>query len=283
MLLFGASLFPFYAGRAGSGVLTRAAARLRSAFRWAAIAAVASGVAWAAASLVAAAGGFGDLIDRDTLASFFFETSFGSVWLFRFALLAALAVASFVADDIGRRNATTACIGLVAALLLITQARIGHPAASTGTEGAFVTAGYAAHVIGAGAWLGGLLPLWLLVRDRTAMEADDQAITFVLRRFSTMGIIAIGFILAGGGINLWARWDFREPLLDSNWGRALLVKITLLVALVTLAMINRLLLTPTPGHDIRARLAKNIVLEQGLGLLILAAAAILGISPPPSG
>lgn len=256
---------------------------MRHVFRSTAIVAVASGLAWVAASLADASGGFGGLIDLDTLAAFFLETSFGSIWLVRLALLAALFVASFLANRPNHRSGTTAFVAAASGLLLTSQARIGHPAASTGAEGWFVTAAYAAHVLGGGAWLGGLAPLWFVVRQQTAKQADNDA--FVLHRFSNMGFVAIGLILAGGGVNLWARWDFREPLFNSEWGKVLLAKAMMLLALLTLATINRLVLTPILLRNTRARkrIVNNVVFELGLGLLILAAAAILGILPPPGG
>ena len=136
------------------------------------------------------------------------------------------------------------------------------------------------HVLGAGAWLGGLLPLWPIIRVR---NSEDRTIDVVLRRFSVVGMFAIAIILAGGLINLWARWNSLDVLVASAWGKVVLAKVLGFVVLVALAMMNRFVLMQRFAQaPSRARLTRNIVAEQAGGLAILAAAAVLGILPPPA-
>jgi putative copper resistance protein D len=280
MLLFGASLFPFYA--LPTQAISTELARLRGAVRLAALLAFVSGLAWAAASLVNITGEIDSLFDRETLAAFLFDTGFGKVWALRLLLLMATLLVAFVAGaGLCARNFATAHIALLAALLLISQAWIGHPAASTGGERNVVILGYALHVLGAGAWLGGLLPLWLMVRVR---KAHDRSIEIALRRFSAVGMFAIAIILAGGLINLWARWNSLDALLASGWGKVVVAKLLGFIALVAVAIVNRFVLTPRLPMRASAhtRLMRNVVAEQAGGLAILAAAAILGILPPPA-
>jgi copper resistance protein D len=280
MLLFGASLFPFYALRPQTIMLELA--RLRGTVRLAALIAFLSGIAWAAASLVNITGDIDSLFDRETLAAFLFDTGFGKVWALRLLLLMATLLVAFIAGaGLCARNFATALIALLAALLLISQAWIGHPAASTGGERNLVILGYALHVLGAGAWLGGLLPLWLIVRGR---NAHDRSIDIALRRFSAVGMFAIAIILAGGLVNLWARWNSLDALLASAWGKVLVAKLIGFVALVAVAIVNRFVLMPRLPMQAspRTRLMRNVVAEQAGGLAILAAAAILGILPPPA-
>ncbi|MEA2759832.1 MAG: copper resistance protein [Methylobacteriaceae bacterium] len=280
MLLFGASLFTFYALPAQT--ISPEPRRARGVLRVAALLAFVSGLAWAAASLVNITGEIDSLSDRETLAAFLFDTGFGKVWALRLLLLMATLLVAFIAGaGLCARNFATALIALLTALLLISQAWIGHPAASTGGERNAIILGYALHVLGAGAWLGGLLPLWLIVRVR---NAHDRSIDIALRRFSAVGMFAIAIILVGGLINLWARWNSLDALLASAWGKVLVAKLLGFIALVTIAIVNRFVLMPRlpmQGSP-RARLMCNVLAEQAGGLAILAAAAILGILPPPA-
>jgi putative copper resistance protein D len=281
MLLFGASLFPFYALPAATSSPLRANAR--SAVRLASMIAFLSGIAWAAASLVNITGEAASLFDRDAVAAFLLDTGFGKIWVLRLFVLLAVLLAGFVApENFGARDFPTALVALLSAFLLVSQAWIGHPAAGLGGERFIVIAGYALHVLGAGAWLGGLLPLGLILRAHSA--DSPRAVELALRRFSALAIFAIAMILAGGLINAWARWSSLDVLVASAWGKVLVAKVLGFAALVALAAINRFALMPrfAANGSARTRLTRNVVTEQAGGLVILAAAAILGILPPPA-
>jgi putative copper resistance protein D len=280
MLIFGASLFPFYALPAQTAAPELAPAR--GVLGAAALLAFVSGIAWAAASLINITGEADSLFDREALTAFFFGTGFGKIWMLRIAVLLALLLAAFTARaDLLARNFGAAWIALLAAFLLVSQAWIGHPAASTGSERNFVIAGYALHVLGAGAWLGGLLPLWLMLRVRNAEKARLET---ALYRFSAVGMFAIAIILAGGLINAWARWNSLDALLAGAWGKVLMAKALGFACLVALAFANRFVLMPrlAAAGALRAILTRNVVAEQAVGLAVLAAAALLGILPPPA-
>jgi copper resistance protein D len=281
MLIFGGSLFPFYAvpGQTAAPELAPA----RGVLRLAALIAFVSGIAWAGASLVTTTGEADSLFDREALSAFLFETGFGRAWLVRFAGLLALLIGAFSPRaDLCERNFGAVLITVIVALLLVSQAWIGHPAASTGDERNFVIAGYALHVLGAGAWLGGLMPLWLMLRD--ADHARDRAVEFALQRFSAVGMLAILSILAGGFINALARWNSFDLILASAWGKVLMVKAVGFAALLALAFANRFVFMPRLAETgaLRGKLTRNVAAEQALGLAVVAAAAILGILPPPS-
>ena len=90
-VVFGASLFPLYASRApAKGESLRALAAGQRALGLAAFLALVSAVAWVASSLATMVGGFDGIFDRDAIAGFFFETTFGPIWLLRLAMLLAL-------------------------------------------------------------------------------------------------------------------------------------------------------------------------------------------------
>jgi putative copper export protein len=63
-----------------------------------------------------------------------------------------------------------------------------------------------------------------------------------------------------------------------------MAKVFVFMALIILAGANRFFLMPRLPSDggVLERLARNVALEQACGLVILAAAAVLGILAPPA-
>jgi putative copper export protein len=112
----------------------------------------------------------------------------------------------------------------------------------------------------------------------------DSRVQIALYRFSAVGMLAIAIILAGGLINAWARWNSLDALVASAWGKVLIIKALGFIALVALATVNRFVLMPrlAAARSAPTRLTRNVVAEQVTGLAILAAAAILGVLPPPA-
>ena len=67
------------------------------------------------------------------------------------------------------------------------------------------------------------------------------------RRFSTLGLLSVGTLLATGLVNTWMLAGSLAALLETDYGRLLLPKIALFVAMVAIASINRLRLTRPGG------------------------------------
>jgi putative copper resistance protein D len=266
MALFGASLFSLYAASRDREVPYRAAAIL----------AAASGMIWAGSTLLAVAANSTEAFDRATLSAFFLETQFGRVWLARAALLVGLLVAAFMNRGRGRAVAIAALSGA----LLVSQAWLGH--AAGGPDWGLAV--YALHVLAGGAWLGGLVGLAATMED--ARRAPDSSAAYsALQRFSAMGIVAVALILASGIVNCILRLDTLSALFATNYGRTLLVKIALVAVMVGVALYNRVRLMPLglkPSSRERALalLGRNVAIEQALGALVLAAAALLGALSP---
>jgi putative copper resistance protein D len=286
MVLFGTSLFPFYAlPSTGASETTQVTRTARRALSIAALVGAVSALAWVAASILGITEDSGALADPDTLSQYFFETSFGRVWLLRLVLaLLVLAVTVLGRASLFARNASTALVALLAGTLLVSQAWIGHPASLPGSERWLVTAAFALHVLGGAVWLGALVPLGLLlVRVRKGGGASDLA-EFALRRFSPVGMIAVASILAGGIVNAISRAGSLDAFVASTWGQIVMLKTVLFTAMIVFAILNRFVLMPhwsAQTEMTAARLARNIAYEQLAGLLILAASAMLAVFHPP--
>ena len=153
---FGSALFPFYALH--SGERAGRSAHGRAVAIGAALVALISAAAWFA--LVAIDFGGDDLASFLAAASaMLFETSFGPVWLIRFAAaLALLPVTIWWPRPLA--------VLALAAVVLGSEAWIGHPAAGGFSHCVIQTF----HILPAGAWLGGLVPLSLFLGRACASE-----------------------------------------------------------------------------------------------------------------
>ena len=219
--------------------------------------AVASGIVWLICILGEMTGGLENVIDLETWRLFFFETAFGPVSILRLALLAAI----LSIDLLPMPNRTRfAALLANSGLLLITQAWLGHAAeGGAGLYGASMIAAYSIHILAAGAWVGGLLPLlFALIELRNANPDEAHIWAFnVLSRYSLMGIIAVVLIVLSGVTNAGFRvaGSFGK-LLDTSYGDVLFIKIALVSVILVLASTNRLILMPRSdrllhGHNAR--------------------------------
>lgn len=285
-ILFGTSLFPFYALPRESSVEAMLVARLsRAALVFAALVAFVSAVAWVATSIIDLAEDTSALFDPQILTQYFFETTFGKVWLLRLVLvLALMAVALIARRRLFGRNMATGLIVILAASLLVSQAWIGHPASLPAAKRSAVMFAYVLHVLGGAFWLGALLPLGLLVIDARRSQEALAVAEFALWRFSPLVMGAAAAILLGGVINLASRVDSIEVLAASGWGRLAMLKAVILAGMIAAAATNRFILIPrlptSPGQGVAA-LARTIIFEQAAGLLILATASFMAILHPP--
>jgi putative copper resistance protein D len=97
-----------------------------------------------------------------------------------------------------------------------------------------------------------------------------------------MGYAAVGVIAVTGAINAILLVGSFGALFGTAYGCLLCVKILLFLAMVAVAAVNRLHLAPRLMRDPEALipLTRNILLEQAVGIAILAAASLLGTWPP---
>jgi putative copper resistance protein D len=117
------------------------------------------------------------------------------------------------------------------------------------------------------------------------MRQEDQSLALAAQiatyRFSTLGLLTVGTLLATGLVNTWVLVGSPPVMFETDYGRLLLLKIALFVAMVTVAGVNRFRLTPRlPGKDPLRRLGRNVFVEIGLGLAIIAIVSVLGTLAP---
>jgi putative copper export protein/mono/diheme cytochrome c family protein len=135
------------------------------------------------------------------------------------------------------------------------------------------------HLLAAGAWLGGLLPLALVVRAMPPKTGASAA-----RWFSPLGKICIAGMVVSAGFQFWVMIGGLPGLVGTAYGWTALVKFLLLLVLLVFAVANRYRLAPAllrPGAPSASRtLQVSIALQTGFGLLVVLAAAVLSSLPP---
>jgi putative copper resistance protein D len=296
LLLTGTIMFRYFvaapAFRAkGDGAL-EAGLRIRLVrIVWAALAvALLSGAAWLL-FVAAEIGGLSvaDAVSEGLTGIVLTQTAFGDAWMLRLEMALLLAVLLVLPKpNPGFVAATDLICTMLAAGLAASLAFAGHAAATEGLHGALHLASDGLHLVAAGAWLGALWPLSILLGR--AREAGDTAAAAIAcqatQRFSILGMISVAAILASGFVNTYEILGMMAfSMMGTDYNRLLLAKIALFIAMLAVASFNRQRLTPrlAGARDHRRAIRQlqwNSLAEAGLGLLILAIVAVLGRIAP---
>jgi putative copper export protein/mono/diheme cytochrome c family protein/peroxiredoxin len=262
--------------------------RLLRLAAWGLLAAGTSALAWLVVQAAVVTGAAPTL---EAVRGVLTGTQFGRTWLLRVGLLALLA-AFLVFRERERDGRDWTALRLQGLLLGAAGAAglawAGHAAATEDAWRLWHLGADALHLTATGVWLGGLLPLALLL-GRVPAEADAAwraVVGRAVRRFSTVGLASVGTLVLTGAVNVRVLVGGVAPLVGTDYGRLLLAKLALLLPLIALAAVNLLRLRPRlsagrPGFGAAlARLRRNVLAEAGLGAAIVALAATLGLTPP---
>jgi putative copper resistance protein D len=249
--------------------------------------AVASGAIWLLLQAAAMSGlSLGQAMTADLLLTVVTETQFGVVSEIRLVL--AIILTGCLANDrfpLARRLGLASALGLTAAI-----AWTGHGGAAIGKLGILHVTADALHLVASAAWIGGLVSLALLLA--VARHHDGNAWPSVAReateRFSTLGIVGVGTIMATGIINSSILLGSFNALRTTEYGRLLTLKLVLFAAMLLIAGVNRFWLTPRlalrsgsePEPRVLGRLTRNSMIEIALGLAIFAIVGALGTMHP---
>lgn len=290
MALFGVSLFPLYAyAKHFSQCSTRLERLFHVVVIGAAFVAFLSGILWLAFTTASMAGTTSAATDWDAVSSVLSDTTFGHVWIVRLALMILILV------TIGGRSASTANgrhdirTPLLAGLLLVSLAGVGHTQQNDGLAWLVHSAADSVHLLSAGAWLGGLLALGIVLAPSYASPATDCIVTEdVLRRFSSTGYAAVAVLVASGVINSWYLVGSLAGLVRTPYGQLLLVKLCLFTGMLALAASNRFWLVPrlrrsnqsAQSREPFIQLRRHVLGEQLLGLFVLLIVSALGTMDP---
>lgn len=261
----------------------RFAARARTML----LTAAALGAVTAALSLVfqgAVAGGtsFWSALDPSVL---------GDVIDTRFGTIASLALVAWSGVAVLRSRPVP--LAALLAFLCLAPGLAGH--ASTVDPSWLLLPANLVHVAGMAVWLGGVAVLLLALPAATrALVPPDRTrlLAACVMRFSTVALIAVAAVLATGTTQAIVELPAFADLLDTAFGRAILIKVALLAVLIGLGAWNRQRARPrlaalaasgaTPGGT-GVALRRSLRAELGLMLIVLSVTAALVSYAPPVG
>jgi copper transport protein len=220
------------------------------------------------------------------------RTDWGDHWIQRQILLAAMLLAF---GTFHLRGARAGAFGEAAlwgtfaggALYLLVVALVSHGASINGSFWA-IAADYS-HLLASAVWVGMLVQLALLlawVRRRPSAEERDELTIRHLQRFSPFAATSVVILLASGSANALSQLPDVNGIVDTVYGQVLIVKLSLMMALLLVAAVNAFYLRPrltastasvdTPAAPkLREQLWRMVRVEIGLAIVVLFVAAAL--------
>ena len=238
----------------------------------------------------------------EDLSYLVFEAFWGTIWLVQGALLVGLAAGFALArhrppQEVPARvpwgtvppapplPVRWKLLGLGVVSLALTLALSSH-AMSVPSNRPLAVALDAAHVLAAGSWIGAL-SLILVVRESLARPPEEPRSSLLaaqLQAFSPVAMVSVGVLLFAGFILSTQHVGTWENLWASQYGRTLLLKILVTLAVLLLGALNWRRGLPsldTPeGH---ARTRRRAGLEVAAAVIVIAITAVLTGTPMPEG
>jgi putative copper resistance protein D len=245
--------------------------------RIAALAAALTAVLWVLLLAVEFTDTWASVFNPYVIKSVLIDTTFGHLWRWRLLGVALLACTLWT-NSRGRQG-----LGLAfAALCLGSLGLAGHAAADESGLGVLHRCNNTIHLLASGTWIGGLIPVALLLwMESAGVEVD---VTDALRRFSGVGQIAVILVLLTGLVNTLLVVSWVPEAYSSPYARVLVAKVCLVGTMIALALYNRyiLLARVEAGSEVAlSKMKRNVMLEILIGGTVIGAASILGTLMPP--
>lgn len=287
IVLFGSAFFCLYSPlpRGQSEFLAR---RLPAVLFVAALGSLLTGLAWFLFTVGNMSGTLAGAFDTEAFWSVLSDTGFGRVWAARIVPMLLIVAMVWLSGVSLLSRGLVSLLAILAAVLLGSLAGVGHTQVHEGVPAIVHVASDAVHLLAAGAWLGGLLPLGMVVAScRMNQTSNDEAV-LILSRFSGMGYLAVAALVASGAINGWFLVGSVSVLTGTSYGVLLLLKLGLFGAMLCLAAANRFWLVPALAKApsvgasclVLKRLQRHILAEQILGILVVGIVSLLGTISP---
>lgn len=187
----------------------------------------------------------GTLLDR--IISTLGQTRYGQLWLVRLGLIAVLAIALAACGwwFTRRRQAEGIAAWIAAAAMPFPFSLTAHASAQQAGR-TFAVVADAVHLAAASVWIGGLAILFSVVlpglRPMTR-ENRRRVLAIVVPRFSVLALIAVAVLGITGFYAGWLHVGNLAALTGTGYGRALIVKLVLLVIVLLIAAINLMVIS----------------------------------------
>ncbi len=175
---------------------------------------------------------------------------------------------------------------LLTAAALFTYSASSHAAAAPGSGWA-VTVDFI-HLAAAVVWAGGLifLAILLLLLHQRQAAPDPVRMVLLLKRFSLSAQIAVFILALTGLFSSFVQLPDPGSLIYTTYGKVLLIKLALVVAIITLAFFNNRAVqradeTVTCQLKLR-RFSRRVAAEAGITALLFISVAVLVQTPTPN-
>lgn len=180
--------------------------------------------------------------------------------------------------DMGKELVTLVGLLVVAASFVFN----GHTAPTE--HSALARSASVIHVLAAGVWFGGLamMTATLMRRRRAKAPLDAAPMAIGFSWAATVAVVAAG---AAGVVLAWTILDTPGELVSGTWGRLLVAKLALVIAVAIAGAYNHFKIVPALDQDpsnqeAAERLRKLVRLEAGLLVVVVALTAVLvGAAP----
>ncbi len=215
-------------------------------------------------------------------------TRFGTLWIVRVALLIALvcAVGSRLPFVEPLRNGILLLIGGLSAAALLPFSLNSHASALGNARPAALAADWL-HMGATSIWIGGLLTLLvvLLVDLRgVEMPLRRSVLAEAIPRFTTLAISSVIILAATGFYSAWLHVGNLVALRETDYGRALIVKLALLLVVLVLGAVNMRWIGPrmrdaARGGQTPTLFGRTLAVEAALAVGLLLVVGIMTSLP----
>jgi copper transport protein len=206
-------------------------------------------------------------------------STFGAVMLVRLGVVAAATflLRPLLRGDGGESKTDLALLGVLGVAALATWPLTGHPAASP-IAGVSVVVD-AIHLAAMAVWLGGLVMLAGFLLRR----ADERELGAILPIWSRWAATAVAALLLAGSVQALIEVASFTGLLDSTYGRLILVKVGLAAVVIGCAAYSRSLVRRRVAESAAgpALLRRVVLAELAVTAAVLGVTAALVQIPPP--
>jgi copper transport protein len=202
------------------------------------------------------------------------------------ALLGGAIVATFLASAL-RRSQTDSTglpvelpvaqrveIAVAALLVSLLLAASGHGAA--GETVVLAVAVIAVHIAAAATWVGGIAMLGMSLRRSVRSTVPGLVTREVLLRWSKLAQVAVGALVCSGLANSWRQVGSAAALTSTHYGRLLMAKLSLVVAMMAFGAWHRRHIIQQRNGSIR----RSVFFEVALGIAVLSLSTMISSTVP---
>lgn len=130
------------------------------------------------------------------------------------------------------------------------------------------------HVLAIASWVGSFYPLWHL-----CSHSDVALIRHVMDKFGQLAIGIVSLVAVSGGALLWQLFDKPAEFLNSNYGFAMSLKLSVVCIILLIAALHKFILVPRLAIEntqiAQEKLKRSIAIEGLVALFILAITSVL--------